>query len=94
MHGPRCLISEPGRQQANVGTDRSIDRERPSVEIPRRQPLNLPWPDRARQSDRVMGTYPVVLPLLSEPGEQGVPAVANQQPLADLLQAIRVSDPI
>ena len=50
-----------------------------------------PRPGQAQRS--CDGTYAVVLRLLSEPCEQGVPTVAHQQPLADLLQAIRVSDP-
>jgi len=43
---------EPGRSQANVGPDLSMDRERPPIKIPRTPPLTPPWPDGKPGRDR------------------------------------------
>ena len=71
-----------GRARASNGRDSSASAAEPAVA---RSP---------KAEGSCDGAYLVVLRLLSETGEQRVPAVANQQPLADLLQAIRVSDPV
>lgn len=48
-------VSEPDRQQMNAGLGPGSRHEYPAVEVPRHQPLNLPWPDRAGERERLVG---------------------------------------
>ena len=51
MRRPRRSMSEPDRQPTQAGAARNIDQERPTVEIPRRQPLNRPQADQRQVRD-------------------------------------------